>query len=92
MVILFVMIMMVSPFIYEGGSIVFAQWHSMYGSHWDAKTPILDATRQLYRDLNRDLTRRTNYTLLAGNWNPSLAIPLAVFWAGVGVFFLRRGK
>ena len=77
MVMLFVMIMMISPFVYEGGSIVFGQWQSMYGTHWEAKTPVLDATRELYRNLNRDLSRRTSHTFLAGNWDPSLAVPLA---------------
>ena len=92
MLIFMVLVMLISPFIYESGSIVLAQWQSLYGTHWEPKTPFIDAVTDYARDFKQEIRHRTNRTMLAGNWNPSLAIPLAVSWAALGAFFLRRGK
>ena len=91
MVVLFLLVMMIAPFAYEGGSIIVARWQSMYGTHWEPKTPVLNAVSEYSREIKQEIGRRTNRSLLAGNWNPSLAIPLAVSWAALGAFFLRRG-
>ena len=92
MVMFLMMVTLVSPFVYEGGSIVVAQWQSMYGTHREPNTPVLNAVQDYTREVNEYLRRSTNRSVLAGNWNPSFAIPLAITWAGLGAFFLRRGK
>ena len=86
------LVMIVAPFAFEGGSIVVAQWQSLYGTHWEPKTPVLDAIRTYSKEFNDEIRLRSNRTLLAGKWNPSLAIPLAISWAALGAFFLRRGR
>ena len=91
MVLIFFLVMIVAPFAYEGGSMIVARWQSMYGTHREPKTPVLDAVSVYSREIKHEVSRRTNRTLLAGNWNPSLAIPLAISWAALGAFFLRRG-
>jgi hypothetical protein len=91
MVILFLIVLLIAPFAYEGGSIVVARWQSMYGTYWEPRTPILNAISEWSATSNREVQRQFSKSFLNGRWSPALAIPMAITWAGLAAFFLRRG-
>ena len=91
LVILFLLALIVSPLIYEGGSIVVARWQSIYGTYWEPRTPVLSAIAGWSSFSNNEVRRQFTQSFLNGQWSPSLAIPMAVTWAALAAFFLRRG-
>ena len=91
MVILFLLVLIVSPLAYECGSLVFARWQSIYGTYWAPRTPLLSAIAEWSAFSNFETRRQFSSRFLNGHWSPNLAIPLAVTWAGLAAFFLRRG-
>ncbi len=91
MVVLTLLVLLISPLVYEGGSIGLARWQNMYGTYREPRTPILDAISSWSAASHSEVRLQFTRSFLNGHWSPSLAIPMAVTWAGLAAFFLRRG-
>jgi uncharacterized membrane protein len=90
-IILVCLILLVSPLAYEGGLICYGNWRSMMGAHYSARTPVLDAISEVWRDVRSETSRRMQPMMFAGRWSPAMAVPLALAIAGLGTVLLRKG-
>lgn len=85
------LVVLVSPFLYEFGLVVYAQWRSMTGTYWVPSTPRLDALREWGRTADLALRYHASRVFNSGPWSPSLAVPFGIGWAvAMAVVFLRR--
>jgi hypothetical protein len=86
-----VVLVIASPFLYEWGLLIHAQWRSMTGAYTVAQTPLLDAAWEWSRGAEVSTRSGAARVFDSGPWSPSLAVPLAVGWAVAMAFmFLRR--
>lgn len=91
MVIVFSLVLLASPLLYEGGQVLAARWLSMAGKHHEARTPIIDALSEWSRTTNLEATYYFRRIFGEGVLHPSTAIPFAIAWAILmSVMFLRR--
>ena len=81
-----------SPVLYEEGMILYVKWRAALGyPYQDAPTPVLDAIRENWRVVSRDVTHRAVATMDFGQWNPTIFVPVALAMAVLGALFLRKG-
>jgi hypothetical protein len=90
-VILACLILLISPVVYEGGLVCYANWQSMMGAHHVARTPVLDTLGGVWRDVRSETSRRVLPSMYSGRWSPAMAVPLALAIAGFGTVLLRKG-
>ena len=89
--ILFGLLLLVSPLLYEWGLIIWAQWRTMTGDYTVAKTPLLDAIQEWTRSANQEMTLHYSGIFDSGAWKPALAVPIVITWAVVmAAAFLRK--
>jgi hypothetical protein len=87
-----VILLAVSPILYEEGSVLNSRWRAMLGySYQTPETPCINKIREAWRELSTDIGRQTTSAMHFGGWSPITAVPAAVVLAGLGGLLLRKG-
>lgn len=86
-------LVLLAPILYESGLMILASWSSMTGAHIEAKTPVLNALSGWTRAAGQEARTRASWAFISSPWDPSLAVPIAIFWAlAIALVFLRRDR
>ena len=89
---LFTIVIALSPWWYEEGTVVYAQWRTLTGTYTVVRTPRLDALGDWSRAARESLRSGASSTL-NGQWSASMAVPLGIGWAAVmALVFLRKSR
>lgn len=89
--VLLVLVLLVSPVLYEFVLMLTANWQGMSGTYWVPRTPILDTMADWGRVAQHDLRLRSGRLLNGSAFSPSLIVPFALVWGILmGVVFLRK--
>jgi SNF family Na+-dependent transporter len=91
-VVVTILLMLLSPLVYEGGLICLSKWQTILGTYTVPNTPILNSLAEWWRTTDQEFRPRASQTLIRGNWNPGMAVPIAIFWATAAGFILRRTR
>ena len=78
--------------VYEVGQILYSQWQPIIGGRsYEPRTPVLDAVAEGYRLACDESRYQLAPMLHTGAWKPSMAVPIIITCAAIGVIFLRKG-
>ena len=82
-----------SPYAYECGLSVAAQWRTLMGTYTVVETPRLDQLREFSQTASAALRAQTRPFLGGSRWQAQTAVPLALGWAAaMGFVFLHKSR
>lgn len=87
----FSLILILSPIVYEAGLLCYASWQSLFGVYPHIQTPILDILSGGYQTASFDLKQMFSGIFRQSPWKSSYVITFAIFWTGVLAMLLRKG-
>lgn len=80
-----------SPFLYESGLLIFARWKSVVGPYSVPRTPLIDTLELWSRDAGYGAGVYFRRVLDSGPWSPAYAVPFGIAWAlAMAIIFLKR--
>ena len=90
LVILFVLILIATPPMFEVGKMNLARW-GLFGLTAPVDTPLLDYLSARWEYSHGELRDWSTPLLASRKWNPKMVVPFALMWAGFAALMLRRG-
>ena len=89
--ILLVMVVLISPLVYEVGNVAYGRWQSVTLRSHRIETPIMDAIARYGSEFRGEFGGMGTSVFRKIEWKPTTIVPLAFGFAAIAAWFLRRG-
>ncbi len=84
------LLLALSPVIYEAVLLVVAQWKGLFGVGMRVETPVLHRLESMLTLGRQELSLQTHGFFHQGTWSTSFVVLFALFWTGVLALMLRK--
>ena len=88
--ILVMLLLLVSPVVYEFGNITYSRWESAIGRSRRVETPIIDAIARNAHEFRGQFGQMGTSAFRIINWRPGTIVPMAFGFAALAGWFLKR--
>jgi hypothetical protein len=89
-VILLLMILLLSPVLYESTALCIASWKTVLGTYTPVETPILDAIKESWRTGRLEALSWFRPVFHSYPWKAAVVVPFAFVWTLIAAIPLRK--